>query len=98
MAQGWFKQHDFRRQWRWSGGAKVLGKLSVPGRPTSLDDSRARAYCACSRCGWGLFGYFFSHLTRLLGYGKSLLLPFMAPSLTREGISDDADLPMQPGL
>ena len=35
----------------WSGGAKVLGKLSVPGRPTSLDDSRARAYCACSRCG-----------------------------------------------
>ena len=42
----------------WSGGAKVLGKLSVPGRPTSLDDSRARAYCACSRCGWGLFGHF----------------------------------------
>ena len=35
----------------WSGGAKVLGKLSVPGRPTSFDDSRARAYCACSRCG-----------------------------------------------
>ena len=43
----------------WSGGAKVLGKLSVPGRPTSLDDSRARTYCACSRCGWGLFGHFF---------------------------------------
>ena len=21
----------------WSGGAKVLGKLSVPGRPTNLD-------------------------------------------------------------
>ena len=33
----------------WSGGAKVLGKLSVPVRPTSLDDSRARAYCTCSR-------------------------------------------------
>ena len=33
------------------GGAKVLGKLSVLGRPTSLDDSRARVYCACSRCG-----------------------------------------------
>ena len=43
----------------WSGGAKVLGKLSVPGRPTSLDDSRARAYCACSRCGRGLLGTFF---------------------------------------
>ena len=41
-----------------SGGAKVLGKLTVPGRPTSLDDSRARAYCACSRCGWGLFEHF----------------------------------------
>ena len=40
----------------------MLGKLSVPGRLTSLGDSRARAYCACSRCGWGLFGHFFPHL------------------------------------
>ena len=47
------------------GGAKVLGKVTVPGRPTSLDDSRARDYCACSRCGWGLFGHFFSHLSFL---------------------------------
>ena len=46
----------------WSGGAKVLGKLPVPGRPTNSDYSRARAYCACSRWGWGLFGHFFSHL------------------------------------
>ena len=30
----------------------VLGNLPVPGRPTNLDKSRARAYCACSRCGW----------------------------------------------
>ena len=29
----------------WSGGAMVLGKLPVPGCPTNLDDSRARAYC-----------------------------------------------------
>ena len=43
----------------WSGGAMVLGKLSVPGRPTNLDNSRARAYCACSRCGLGLFEIFF---------------------------------------
>ena len=56
----------------WSGGAKVLGKLSVPGRPTSLDDSRARAYCACSRCGWGLFGHFFSHLYFLFSFSLSL--------------------------
>ena len=38
----------------------VLGKLPVPGRPTYLDYSRARAYCACSRCRWGLFGHVFS--------------------------------------
>ena len=34
-----------------SGGAMVLGKLSVPRRPTYLDNTRVRAYCACSRCG-----------------------------------------------
>ena len=55
----------------WSGGAMVLGKLPVPGRPTYLDYSRARAYCAYSRCGWGLFGHFslvyhFSFLSRSL--------------------------------
>ena len=37
----------------WSGGAKVLGKRPVPGRP-GFDFSRARAYYACSRCGWGV--------------------------------------------
>ena len=37
----------------------VLGKLPVPGRPANLDYSRARAYCACSGCGWGLCGHFF---------------------------------------
>ena len=42
----------------WSGGAMVLGKLPVPGRPANLVYSRARAYSACSRCGWGLFGHF----------------------------------------
>ena len=30
----------------------VLGKLSVSGRRTNLDQSRAR-------CGWGLFGFFY---------------------------------------
>ena len=43
----------------------VLGKLPVPGRPTNLDHSRARAYCACSGCGWGSFGLFFSRLSFL---------------------------------
>ena len=36
----------------------VQGKLPVPGRPTNLDDSRARAYCACSRCGGGCLDIF----------------------------------------
>ena len=46
----------------WSDGAVVLGKLLVPGRPTNLDNSRVRAHCVCSRCGWGGVGHFFSHL------------------------------------
>ena len=50
----------------------MLGKLSVPGRPTSLDNSMARAYCACSRCGWGLFGHFFSHLSFHFFFSLSL--------------------------
>ena len=32
---------------------------SVPGRPVSLDNGRARAYCACSRCGVGAVQIFF---------------------------------------
>ena len=52
----------------WSGGAKVLCKLSVPGRPTNLGYSRAGAYCACSRCGWGMFGHFFSRLSFLFSF------------------------------
>ena len=56
----------------WSGGAMVLGKLPVPGRPTSLEMSRAWAYCSCSRCGWGLFGHFYSHLSFLLSFSLSL--------------------------
>ena len=50
----------------------VLGKLPVPERPTNLDKSRACAYCACSRCGWGLFGHFFSHLSFLFSFSLSL--------------------------
>ena len=56
--------------WGWSGGAKKLGKLPVPGRPTY--NSRAGAYCACSRCKWGLCGYFYSHLSFLSSVSLSL--------------------------
>ena len=50
----------------------VLGKLPVPGRPTNLDQSWARACCAGSRCGWGLFGHFFSSLSFLFSFSLSL--------------------------
>ena len=50
----------------------VLGKLPVPGRPTNLVKSRARAYCACSRRRWGLFGHFFSRLSFLFSFSLSL--------------------------
>ena len=33
-----------------------------------LDNSRKRAYCACSRCGWGLFGHFFFRLYFLCSF------------------------------
>ena len=58
-------------QWGRSGGAKVLGKLSVPGHLTNLDNSRTKAYCTCSRCGWGLYGLvcLFSFLSPSLGEG-----------------------------
>ena len=48
----------------------MLGKLSVPGRPTSLNDSRARAYCACSRCGWGVVKTF--SLSSIFSFSLSL--------------------------
>ena len=54
------------------GGALVLGKLPVPGRPTNLDNSGARAYCACSRCGRGLLGHFFSGLSLLFHFSLFL--------------------------
>ena len=37
----------------------------------NLDYSRARAYCACSRCGWGWFGHFL----------LSSILSLLSPSL-----------------
>ena len=55
----------------------VLGKYSEPKRPTNLDNSRARVYCTCSRCG-GVGGgcldlfslvYLFSFLSHSLGDG-----------------------------
>ena len=36
------------------------------GRKTIQHYSRARAYCACSRCGWGLLGHFSLSVLSLL--------------------------------
>ena len=55
----------------WSGGAMILDKLPVSGRPTDLEKNRARVYCTCSRCGWGLFGHFFSYLSFLFFLSRS---------------------------
>ena len=53
-----------------------LKGLLNPKQPTcNFDYSRARAYCACSRCGWGWFGRFYSHLSFLL------FLPFFGRRL-----------------
>ena len=50
----------------------VLGKLPVPGCPANLDQNRARAYCAYSRCGRGLFlDIFFSRLSFLSFFSLS---------------------------
>ena len=70
----------------WSGGAKVLGKLPVPGPPTILNTvgqgPTALAVGAgggcldsvtlVSRCGWGLLGHFYSHLSFLFSISLSL--------------------------
>ena len=73
LSEFWFSVcvsvYPFDYQWGWSGGAKVLGKLPVP---ANLDYSGARAYCACSRCGLGLLGHFFSHLSLLVSFFLSL--------------------------
>ena len=50
----------------------VLGKIPVPGRPSYWADSMARAYCAGSECGWGLFGYFYSYLSFISSFSLSL--------------------------
>ena len=51
-----------------SGGAIVLGKLPVPGRPTIWIKVGQGASCACSRCGWEWFRHFYSHLSFLSSF------------------------------
>ena len=52
----------------------------MPGRPTNLGNSRARAYCVCSRCGWG-FRHFYSiyHFSSFFGGGALVLGKLLVP-------------------
>ena len=53
----------------------MLGKLSVSGRPANLDNSRARAYCTCSRCGWGVWTFLLSSVISLFFLPLSVRWP-----------------------
>ena len=50
----------------------VLGKLPVPVRPTTLDNGRARANCACRGAGGHCLDIFFSPLSFLFSFFLSL--------------------------
>ena len=76
----------------------VLGKLLVPGRPANLDYSRARANCACCKCGWGLcrhfsFVYHFSLLSSSLGGG-----PIKTEILSQRAVKPKTPNPTQSSM
>ena len=55
-------------------GDRVVRRCSVnvQCRAYNFDYSWARVYCACTRCGWGLFGHFHYHLSFLFSFSLSL--------------------------
>ena len=56
----------------WSGGAMVLGKLPVPGRPTILMIVGQGPIALAVGAGRGLFGHFYSPLSFLFSFSPSL--------------------------
>ena len=56
----------------WSGGAKVLGKLPVPGRPTILFTVGQGPIALTVGAGGGCFGHFYSHRSFLFSFSLSL--------------------------
>ena len=50
----------------------VLGKLSVPGRPTIWMMVGQGPIALAVGAGWGLFGHFYSHLSLLFSSSLSL--------------------------
>ena len=62
----------YHRKGGWSGGAKVLGKLSVLGHPTILIIVGQGPTAFAVGVGGGLFGHFYSHLSFLSSFSLSL--------------------------
>ena len=56
----------------WSGGAMVLGKLAVPGRPTVWMIVGQGPFALAVGAGGGLFGHFYSPLFFLSSFSFSL--------------------------
>ena len=56
----------------WSGGAMVLGKLPVPGRPTIWIIVGQGPIALAVGAGGGLFGHFYSPLSFLFSFSLSL--------------------------
>ena len=56
----------------WSGGAMVLGKLPVPGRPTIWIIVGQGPIALAVGAGGGLFGHFYAHLSFLSSVSLSL--------------------------
>ena len=56
----------------WSGGAMVLGKLPVPGRPTIWITVGQGPTALAVGARWGLFGHFYSPLSFLSSFSLSL--------------------------
>ena len=52
----------------WSGGAMVLGKLPVPGRPTIWIALGQGPTVLAVGAGGGLFGHFYSHISFLSSF------------------------------
>ena len=57
----------------------VLGKLPMPARPTKLDNSRARTYCACSSWGSDLFCYLYKKEAILVAFCFAFLAGEVLP-------------------
>ena len=68
----WFIFDDRLDYGGWSGGAMVLDKLPLPGRPTIWITVGQGPTALAVGAGWGLFGHFYSHLSFLSSFSLSL--------------------------